>query len=143
MTDHNERERWRTALTIDNVTMMADGRPYIEILIDRAIEQARAEVALQQLGDGPHHCWCGGEIGPRTPGDEHGLGCLSDIWHLWKSSPDFMPKLKGRSFRCICGANVFKKQWDEKSNRPLYVCNGCSRRWEAETLGEPSVGPGQ
>lgn len=28
-------------------------------------------------------CWCGGEVGPRTPGDVAGLGCLADITHDW------------------------------------------------------------
>lgn len=28
-------------------------------------------------------CWCGGRVGPRTPGDEVGLGCLEDINHDW------------------------------------------------------------
>lgn len=29
------------------------------------------------------YCWCGGEVGPREPGDENGVGCLEDIWHDW------------------------------------------------------------
>lgn len=28
-------------------------------------------------------CWCGGEVGEREPGDENGLGCLDDIFHVW------------------------------------------------------------
>lgn len=29
-------------------------------------------------------CWCGGEVGPRTPGDD-GLGCLAGINHVWEA----------------------------------------------------------
>jgi hypothetical protein len=28
-------------------------------------------------------CWCGGEVGPREPGDANGLGCLENIHHVW------------------------------------------------------------
>lgn len=28
-------------------------------------------------------CWCGGEVGPREPGDANGLGCLKNIHHVW------------------------------------------------------------
>lgn len=28
-------------------------------------------------------CWCGGNVGPREPGDALGLGCLTDITHNW------------------------------------------------------------
>lgn len=28
-------------------------------------------------------CWCGGEVGPRVPGDDDGLGCFDDIHHDW------------------------------------------------------------
>jgi hypothetical protein len=28
-------------------------------------------------------CWCGGEVGPREPGDANGLGCLENIYHVW------------------------------------------------------------
>ena len=27
------------------------------------------------------HCWCGGPVGPREPGDSRGLGCLENIMH--------------------------------------------------------------
>lgn len=29
------------------------------------------------------HCWCGGEVGSREPGDHLGLGCLADVTHDW------------------------------------------------------------
>jgi hypothetical protein len=29
------------------------------------------------------HCWCGGEVGARVPGDHLGLGCLANITHRW------------------------------------------------------------
>lgn len=29
-------------------------------------------------------CWCGGDVGPRIPGDAWGFGCLSDITHRWE-----------------------------------------------------------
>ena len=29
-------------------------------------------------------CWCGGEVGPRVPGDARGLGCLEDLHHDWR-----------------------------------------------------------
>jgi len=32
-------------------------------------------------------CWCGGEVGPREPGDSQGLGCLEDIYHDWTGVP--------------------------------------------------------
>jgi hypothetical protein len=28
-------------------------------------------------------CWCGGEVGPRSPGDFDGLGCVENITHEW------------------------------------------------------------
>lgn len=28
-------------------------------------------------------CWCGSKIGPRTPSDNWGNGCLADITHKW------------------------------------------------------------
>lgn len=28
-------------------------------------------------------CWCGGDVGPRVPGDADGLGCLEDVRHVW------------------------------------------------------------
>ena len=34
------------------------------------------------------HCWCGGEIGARSPGDHLGLGCLENITHNWSGSDD-------------------------------------------------------
>lgn len=36
-------------------------------------------------------CWCGGEVGKRTPGDGDGLGCLENIHHYWRgeSEDDF------------------------------------------------------
>jgi hypothetical protein len=30
-------------------------------------------------------CWCGGQVGPREPGDADGLGCLENIYHHWKT----------------------------------------------------------
>lgn len=32
------------------------------------------------------YCWCGGEVGARTPGDHLGLGCLADITHNWNAA---------------------------------------------------------
>jgi hypothetical protein len=29
-------------------------------------------------------CWCGGQVGPRVPGDHDGLGCLENITHNWR-----------------------------------------------------------
>lgn len=29
-------------------------------------------------------CWCGGDVGPREPGDADGVGCLADITHDWR-----------------------------------------------------------
>jgi len=43
------------------------------------------------------HCWCGGQVGPREPGDEDGLGCLDNINHVW----------------------TFPRDWPEEA-RPLY-----------------------
>jgi hypothetical protein len=40
---------------------------------------------------GRRRCWCGGEVGPREPGDAHGLGCLSDIYHIWTAAPSRQP----------------------------------------------------
>lgn len=31
------------------------------------------------------HCWCGGQVGARTPGDHLGIGCLDHIEHDWTS----------------------------------------------------------
>lgn len=28
-------------------------------------------------------CWCGGDVGPRVPGDADGDGCLEDVTHNW------------------------------------------------------------
>lgn len=36
----------------------------------------------------PLRCWCGGEVGPRDPGDGIGLGCLEVIEHDWRSDED-------------------------------------------------------
>lgn len=36
---------------------------------------------------GPTRCWCGGEVGPRDPGDANGLGCLEDINHAYDGEP--------------------------------------------------------
>ena len=30
-------------------------------------------------------CWCGGEVGPRIPGDEQGMGCQANIMHNWRA----------------------------------------------------------
>lgn len=56
-------------------------------------------------------CWCGGEIGPRAPGDKDGLGCLENIWHDdWgdyqgrDSDIRFLLKFSGR-----CCAEVSRK----------------------------------
>lgn len=32
-------------------------------------------------------CWCGGEVGNRSPGDKNGLGCLENSWHDWYVTP--------------------------------------------------------
>lgn len=37
---------------------------------------------------------------------------------------NFMVKVKGQTFRCSCGSNVFHKPDDRDLN--LYRCNGCS-----------------
>ena len=31
-------------------------------------------------------CWCGGRVGPRSPGDADGLGCLDSIYHDWAAT---------------------------------------------------------
>lgn len=31
-------------------------------------------------------CWCGGEVGARSPGDHLGLGCLANITHNWNAA---------------------------------------------------------
>jgi len=41
---------------------------------------------------------------------------------------DFMPRINGKSFRCDCGCNVFRKE----SNGSRYKCNAC----EAQYIGE-------
>jgi hypothetical protein len=37
-----------------------------------------------------------------------------------------MPRVKGKPFRCVCGANVFIK-W---AAMPIYRCNACGRDYE-------------
>jgi hypothetical protein len=32
------------------------------------------------------YCWCGGEVGARSPGDHLGLGCLANIMHNWTAA---------------------------------------------------------
>lgn len=43
------------------------------------IWRSRADALIAAL-TGPR-CWCGGEVGPRVPGDASGLGCLENINH--------------------------------------------------------------
>ena len=38
----------------------------------------------------------------------------------------FMPRVGGKPFRCICGANVFYKR-DER----IFVCNACGEAYES------------
>lgn len=38
-------------------------------------------------GEGGALCWCGGEVGSRTPGDRDGFGCIESIWHVWREPP--------------------------------------------------------
>lgn len=40
----------------------------------------------------------------------------------YEDQPDTMLKVKGITYRCECGANVFKKS---KKTPALYRCNGC------------------
>lgn len=39
----------------------------------------------------------------------------------------FMPRIDGKSFRCECGCNVFKKLVQRPN---IFVCNGCANRYE-------------
>lgn len=48
---------------------------------------ARAEARVTRLNN-PARCWCGGEVGPRIPGDSRGLGCLENVMHEYASPAD-------------------------------------------------------
>jgi hypothetical protein len=68
------REAWRETV-----------RPLLDAaapLIIAAAYRAGQREARQQ--DGDSRCWCGGEVGPRVPGDAEGIGCLTNIHHLWR-----------------------------------------------------------
>lgn len=41
---------------------------------------------------------------------------------------DYMPKVKGKSFRCDCGCNVFKKSVEGQA----YKCNACEAIYQGE-----------
>lgn len=67
---------------------LADTQPTCDHGIALADLCAAAEShAEERYGDGPKTCSCGGEIGPRVPGDADGLGCLDDINHAWNEPP--------------------------------------------------------
>jgi len=44
----------------------------------------------------------------------------------------FTIKLKGKSFRCECGCNVFTKYADKINGWETYCCNGCHREYEMQ-----------
>lgn len=48
-------------------------------------------------------CWCGGEVGPRAPGDKDGLGCYNNIWHDWRKIGYLL------KFSDKCEAEVIRK----------------------------------
>lgn len=48
----------------------------------------------------------------------------------FKGQDDVMLKVRGQSFRCECGSNVFKKS---KTSDNLYRCNGCEDLLVSET----------
>lgn len=37
-------------------------------------------------------CWCGSEVGVRTPGDVNGLGCLAVLEHEWRDASSEVEK---------------------------------------------------
>ena len=39
----------------------------------------------------------------------------------------FMPRVAGKPFHCVCGANVFYKQGDH-----IFICNACGERYEGK-----------
>lgn len=47
-------------------------------------EMAQSTAASQRVQATAETCWCGGEVGPRVPGDARGLGCVEDINHAPK-----------------------------------------------------------
>jgi hypothetical protein len=52
-----------------------------------------------------------------------------------ESKPDFMPKVNGKSFKCDCGCNVFKKgprRPHHKKNEEQYICNSCGSEYIGE-----------
>ena len=66
----------------------------------------------------PPSAWTGA-----TPGE--------DLAHLAPQPPDVMPMIDGKSFRCECGANVFRHPPGEPL---IYVCNACRARYRGEPL---------
>lgn len=64
-----------------------DGRP-----VELEVRAWSLSAALHKAAELPfptlmgETCWCGGQVGEREPGDPHGLGCLEDIHHDWRSA---------------------------------------------------------
>jgi hypothetical protein len=56
-------------------------------LADRVAQhQPDVDLFQEQAAALMERCWCGGEVGPRVPGDELGLGCLANIMHDWRAA---------------------------------------------------------
>lgn len=55
-------------------------------------------------------CWCSGQVGPRTPGDSEGLGCLSDIYHVY-SEPE-----PGLGEKEKCGASITHRDEEHRQS---------------------------
>lgn len=63
------------------------------------------------------HCWCGGGVGPRTPGDEKGLGCLRNVTHWWpgRPTPRMYPPRGGDA------RDVFAVAWVQCDEREPFI----------------------
>lgn len=56
----------------------------------------------------PARCWCGGEVGPRTPGDDDGLGCLEHLSHDWHGRVQDADKVDAAAFGLLALSRLAK-----------------------------------
>ncbi len=71
-----------------------EGEPYRvwqERAVRAALESALAPAGAPTAPTAAPRCWCGGQIGPRLPGDPDGLGCLTNILHAHDTPPETPP----------------------------------------------------
>lgn len=80
--------------------LIGQGQPNVSVvqmgnLLTGRTTTADYTSALQPEPSHTKRCWCGGEVGQRSPGDESGLGCMRNVTHNWRGMSSEAPRTPG------------------------------------------------